>query len=91
MYTSCHFPLFFNKNGGGVDGEVTSATNLVNKKNAKNIMWNYFGLKADRNVIVLKKYANCPACCTCNKSALCKGFNTNNLFSHEIIDPTQFE
>ena len=59
-----------------VDEEVTEANDLVKKKNAKSIVWNYFGLKADGNGIVLKEQENRPVCHSCNKSVLCKGGNT---------------
>ena len=75
-----------------VDEEVTEATDLVKKKNAKSIVWNYFGLKADGNGIVLKEHENRPVCRMCNKSVLCKGGNTSNLFSHlRDHHPTQFK
>lgn len=31
-----------------VDEEIIEATNLVKKKNAKSIVWNYFGLRGDK-------------------------------------------
>ena len=61
---------------------TVEATDLVKKKNAKSIVWNYFGLKADKNGIALKEHDDHPICRTCNKSVLCKGGNTSNLFSH---------
>ena len=62
--------------------ETVEATNLVKKKNAKSIVWNYFGLKGDKNGNALKEHDNRPVCRTCNKSVLCKGGNTSNLFTH---------
>ena len=62
--------------------ETVEATNLVKKKNAKSIVWNYFGLKGDRNGNALKEHDDRPVCRICNKSVLCKGGNTSNLFPH---------
>ena len=62
--------------------ETAEAITLVKKKNAKSIVWNYFGLKGDKNGIALKEHDDRPICRTCNKSILCKGGNTSNLFSH---------
>ena len=59
--------------------ETVEATNLVKKKNAKSIVWNYFGLKGDKNGNALKEHDDRPVCRTCNKSVLCKGGNTSNL------------
>ena len=76
---SFHISWFPTKMADSIDEEVTEATDLVKKKNAKSIVWNYFGLKADGNGIALKEHKNRPVCRTYNKSVLCKGGNTSNL------------
>ena len=81
---SFHISWFPTKMADSIDEEVTEATDLV--KNAKSIVWNYFGLKVDGNGIILKEHENRPVCRTCNKSVLCKGGNTSNLsLTYEII------
>ena len=90
----CHVAshCFSTKMADSVDEEIVEATNLVKKKNAKSIVWNYFGLQGDKNGIALKEYDNRPVCRTCNKSVLCKGGNTSNLFSHlQDHHSTQFK
>ena len=46
--------------------ETAEAITLVKEKNAKSIVWNYFGLKGDKNGIVLKEHDDRPICRTCN-------------------------
>ena len=59
-----------------------SGINLVKKKNSKSIVWDYFGLKAEDDGLVLKDNEARPVCRTCYKQIMCKGGNTSNLFSH---------
>ena len=55
---------------------------LVKKKNAKSIVWDYFGLEAEEDGTVSKQNESRPVCRKCYKRILCKGGNTSNLFSH---------
>ena len=52
---------------------------LVKKKNAKSMVWVYFGLTADEGVPVSGEEQR-PVCRTCKKAMMCKGGNTTNLF-----------
>jgi len=54
----------------------------VKKKNAKSIVWDYFGLRAEEDGTVKKTNELRPVCRKCYKHILCKGGNTSNLFSH---------
>ena len=46
--------------------ETAGAITSVKKKNAKSIVWNYFGVKGDKNGIALKEHDDQPIYCTCN-------------------------
>ena len=46
---------------------------LVKKKNAKSVVWDYFGLEAEEDGTVSKQTESCPVCHKCY---------TSNLFSH---------
>ena len=46
---------------------------LVKKKNAKGVVWGYFGLEAEEDRTVLKQNESYPVCHKCYKHILCKG------------------
>lgn len=56
-------------------------TNLV-KKNAKSMVWVYFGLTADEKGVPVPSEEHRAVCRTCMKAVMCKGGNSSNLFTH---------
>ena len=59
-----------------------STLNLVTKKNAKSVVWQYFGLEADKKNIQNQKLEDQPVCRKCYKWVRAKHGNTSNLLSH---------
>ena len=58
------------------------AATLVKKKNAKSVVWVYFGLTADEKGVLVPGEEHRLVCRTCKKAVICKGVNTTNLFVH---------
>ena len=56
-------------------------TTLV-KKNAKSMVWLYFGLMADEKGVPVLSEEHRAVCRTCTKAVMCKGGNSNDLFTH---------
>ena len=56
--------------------------NLVKKKGAKSIIWEYFGLEADEHNIPKQGLDDQPICRKCNKRVRVKHRNTTNLLAH---------
>ena len=56
--------------------------NLVKKKGSKSAVWNYFGLRANGNGVVLQEMEDEPVWRTCKKSVRAKSGNTYNLLAH---------
>jgi len=54
----------------------------VKKKGSKSVVWNYFGLLANENGVVLQEREDEPVCRTCKKSVRAKSGNTSNLLAH---------
>ena len=59
-----------------------STLNLVAKKNAKSVVWQYFGLEADEKNIPKQELEDQPVCRKCYKRVRAKHGNTSNLLSH---------
>ena len=55
------------------------------KKNAKRVVWVYFGLTADEKGVPVPSEEHRPVCRTCKKAVMCKGGNTTNLFFETLI------
>ena len=56
--------------------------NLLKMKGSKSVVWNYFGLQANENGVVLQEVEDEPMCRTCKKSVRAKSGNTSNLLPH---------
>ena len=56
--------------------------NLLKMKGSKSVVWNYFGLQANENGVVLQEVEDEPMCRTCKKSVRAKSGNTSNLLAH---------
>ena len=54
----------------------------MKKKGIKSVLWNYFGLRADENGVILQEMEDEPICKTCKKSVCAKSRNTSNLLTH---------
>ena len=52
------------------------------KKNAKSVVWVYFGLTADEKGVPVPSEEHRPVCRTCKKAMMCKGGNITNLSAH---------
>ena len=63
---------------------ATSLTklNLVAKKNAKSVVWQYFILEADEKNISKQEVEDQPVCRNCYKQVRVMHDNTSNLLSH---------
>ena len=57
-------------------------TTLVKKANTISVVWNYFGLKADREGCPIVKECGSPVCKVCGKVVPAKGGSTSNLPTH---------
>ena len=59
-----------------------SKLNLVTKRNAKSVVWQYFILEADEKNIPKQEVEDQPVCRKCYKRVRAKHGNTSNLLSH---------
>ena len=57
-------------------------TRLVKTLRSSSVEWNYFGLKTNKNGVIITSEADKPVCRTCYRSIPAKGGNTSNLMNH---------
>lgn len=59
-----------------------ACTNLVKKKNTKNVAWNYLGVRGIKKGLPVEGYQDKPISHSCRKVVLTKRGHTTNLFQH---------
>ena len=55
---------------------------LVKKRNTSSVVWDYFGLKANQDGMLVLSETHSPVCRLCGRSIPAKGGNTTNLLTH---------
>ena len=68
---------------------VLASTNLVKKKNAKSVIWNYFGAHRTNEGLPVEGDHDKLICCFCRKVVLAKQGNITNMLQH-LKEPHSF-
>jgi len=61
------------------EGDREQSTGLTRKKNAKSVVWDYFGIRVGEDGLPVPGEEQKPICRSCGKAVLAKGGNTMNL------------
>ena len=64
------------------EGDREQSTGLTQKKNAKSVVWDYFGIRVGEDGLPVPGEEQKPVCRSCGKAVLAKGGNTTNLLTH---------
>ena len=62
--------------------EGEQSTGLTRKKNAKSVVWDYFGIHVGEDGLPVPGEEQKAVCRSCGKAVLAKGGNTTNLLTH---------
>lgn len=66
--------------------EGEQSTGLTRKKNAKSVVWDYFGIRVGEDGLPVPGEEQKPVCRSCGKVVLAKGGNTTNLLLTHLRD-----